>query len=212
MYDPLPGSQIFVPSLGRLVSVIGVPIGNFPGLGNVGLGDTNSILFLQNEVPFSGSFQTPVQMIAMQMMSTDGSNLFFTLQTLAPSVGTLAGQFDQASNSGTFNWDIDLFLNATTGSFTGPLFTSFDVDTVAGPSPWSHVPPPGALCLPRINCLLSGTNSNDFFPTGAFTATALNGTSIIFGPALAAPEPSTVFLLSVGLAAMAVRLACSRGF
>ena len=207
LFDPRAGSQIFVPALGRLVSVIGVPIVsfNFPASGNVPIGDTNSILFLENG-PFAGSFQTPVQMIAMQMMSTDGSNLFFTLQTLASSVGTLDAQFNPLSNSGTFNWDIDLFFDAKTGSFAGPLFTSFDVDTLAGPSPWSHVLPPGAICIPGVNCLLNGTNSTDFFPTEDFIASGPHGTSIIFGNATAAPEPGTALLVSVGLAAMAVRL------
>jgi hypothetical protein len=204
-FDPLPGSLIFVPSLGRVVSVVGVPIGNFEPIGNFGLGDTNSILSREENPPFSGSFQTPVQMLAMQMMSTDGSNLFFTLQTLALSVGTLDGQFDPGSNSGTFNWDINLVFDARTGSLAGPVFTSFDVDTMAGPSPWSHLLPPGAICIPGFNCLLNGTNSNDFFPTEDFTATGSNGTSIIFGNAMAVPEPGTALLVSIGLA-MAVGL------
>jgi hypothetical protein len=206
LFDPLMGSQIFVPALGRPVFVVGVPIVSFPDFGNVPLGDTNSILQLQNPVSESGPFLTPVQMVAMQMMSTDGSNLFFTLQTGVSSAGTLSGQFDPVSDSGTFNWNIDLFLEAKTGSFTGPLFTSFDVDIIAGPSPWSHVAPPGAVCLPAINCFLNGTNSTDFFPTEPFTSTATDGTSIIFGTATAVPEPGTITLVIAGLAAMAFRL------
>jgi len=144
LFDPRAGSQIFVPALGRLVSVIGVPIVsfNFPASGNVPIGDTNSILQLLNPVSESGPFLTPVQMVAMQMMSTDGTNLFFTLQTSISSPGMLSGQFDPVLDSGTFNWNIDLFLDARTGGFTEPLFTSFDVDIMAGPSPWSHTAPP----------------------------------------------------------------------
>jgi hypothetical protein len=189
-----------------LVSVIGVPIVSFPGFGDVPLGDTNSILQLQNPVSESGPFLTPVQMVAMQMMSTDGTNLFFTLQTSVSSPGTLSGQFDPVIDLGTFNWDIDLFLDARTGGFTGPLFTSFDVDIMAGPSPWSHDVPPNAVCIPGINCLLNGTSSTDFFPTEPFTSTAANGTSIIFATATAVPEPGSITLVIVGLAAMAFRL------
>jgi hypothetical protein len=206
LFDPRAGSQIFVPSLGRLVSVIGVPIVSFPDFGNVSLGDTNSILQLQNPVSQSGPFLTPVQMVAMQMMSTDGSNLFFTLQTSASSLGTLSGQFDPVLDLGTFNWNIDLFLDAKVGSFAGPLFTSFDVDIITGPSPWNHVAPPNAVCLPGINCLLNGTNSTDFFPIGTFTSTATDGTSILFATATAVPEPGTITFVIIGLAAMAFRL------
>ena len=96
MFDPLTGSLIFVPTLGRLVPVIGVPIVSFPDFGPAPLGDTNSILRRANTVSDSGPTQTPVQMLAMQLMSTDGSNLFFTLQSCSPSTGVLNVQFGPA--------------------------------------------------------------------------------------------------------------------
>jgi hypothetical protein len=204
LFDPLSGSQIFVPALGRLVPIIGVTIPSFPAFGTANLGNTNSILHRDNSLSSSGPLTTPVEMQAMQLMSTDGSNLFFTVQAAPPSAGTLSVIFGPSPNSGTFTWDIDVFFNVATGSFGGPLFTSFDADLTAGPTPWSHVSPPGAVCIPGLNCLLNGTNATDFFPTGNFTVNGPNGTSIIFGTAVV-PEPATVLLVSTGLIAIVVR-------
>jgi hypothetical protein len=212
LFDPLQGSQIFVPG-GHIVPVVGVPITSFPLLfGNAALGDTNSILERKGCLSDSGlsgsacqlpTLQAPIQMLAMQMMSTDGSNLFFTLQSL--SFGTLNVQFGPAPNSGTFTWAIDLFFNVESGSLGGPLVTSFDVNLTAGPSPWTHVAPPNAVCIPGKNCFLDGTdNTKDFFPTGTFTASDPSGcqvpatcTSIIFGTAVTTPEPTSVVTLGI---------------
>src|SRR5262245_12593460 len=164
LFDPQPGSLIFVPALGRLVPVVGVTISSFPDFGPVGLGNTNSILQRFDSVSDSGPSQTPIEMRAMQLMSTDGSNLFFTLQAAVPSLGTMDVTFGPTPGTGTFTWDIDVFLNVLTGSFGGPLFTSFGANLNAGPTPWSHIPPPSAVCIPQVNCLYNGTNANDFYP------------------------------------------------
>jgi hypothetical protein len=202
LFDPLQGSTIFVPALGRLVPVVGVPITSFKAFGGADLGDTNSILQRQSPVSDSGPTQTPVQMVAMQLMSTDGSNLFFILQDSPLSIGTLNVQFGPAPNSGTFTWSIDVFFNGEAGSLGGPVFTSFDLNLTAGPTPWTDVAPPGAVCIPGINCFLNGIdNTADFFPSGTFTSIGQNGTSIIFGTALV-PEPGTAVLLGTALAAL----------
>ena len=204
LFDPMSGSVLFVPALGSLVPILGVPIGSFPVFGSADLGDTNSILFRDITLSDSGPFTTPVEMEAMQLMSTDGSNLFFDLQAAPVSAGTLTATFGPVSHSGTFMWSIDLFFDVHTGSFGGPLLTSFDTIVTAGPVPWSNVAPPLAVCLPGFNCLLNGTdNLNDFFPTGNFISTGPNGTSFIFGTAVVT-EPGTYVLVATGLAAIAV--------
>lgn len=205
LFDPLQGSTIFVPALGRLVPVVGVPITSFPAFGSADLGDTDSILQRDSDVSDSGPTETSVQMVAMQLMSTDGSDLFFTLGPTL-STGTLNVQFGPAQNSGTFTWSIDVFLNAETGSVGGPVVTSFELDLTTGPTLWTDVAPAGAVCITGINCLLNGSdNTSDFFPTSTFSSTGPGGTSIIFGNAMV-PEPGTAPLLVMALAALGLVL------
>jgi hypothetical protein len=203
LFDPLPGSVIFVPALGRLVPVLGVPITSFPEFGGADLGNTDSILHRDNAVSDSGPFVTPVEMQAMQFVSTDGSDVFFTLQSTPASVGTLNVTFGPLPNSGTF---------------TGTLMFSLTLRAVLGPGVHIIRCRPGSWSLTLEQCCSAGDCLHFRSQLPAKWHRQLDGLLSdreLYGERTERhidrlrnsgnTEPGTVILVSSGLAALAFR-------
>ena len=75
--------------------------------------------------------------------------------------------------------------------------------STAGPVPWSHFPPPGAVLITGVNRLLDGsTPGSDSFLLAPASLVNADGTNIIVKTA---PEPAVVLLLGVSAMSLAAR-------
>jgi hypothetical protein len=218
LFDPLPGTQIFLDGFG-LIPFVGLPLGSFDfGSGSVPTGNTDTI-FRRNAVidDTTGNpndLITSVDLLAMQMV-TDGEfdlgagldKYYLTVSGGPPSTGTMqfafGGPHDCSGAHGSFSYtSVTYNFDVWTGSPGGTLVFS-DTMALSSPfQPWSHCPPPGTLLIPGVNWLLGGSSGFDFFPIGDFSLIGDNGTVILMRTA---PEPASTLLFAIAAAGLLVR-------
>jgi PEP-CTERM motif len=217
LFDPITGTEVFL--ISDLYPFVGDPLGSFDfGAGPVPTGNADTIIERLTSAMGPGSVSIPVQLRAMQLVSTTpidiGFGLDFHYLTLqaAASLGTMVWTEDPGfhgppppphgvANYLVLNWLFDVRL----GSLGGPVVFS-DLKTLSSdPTPWSHFPPPGAVLIPGVNSFLNGTSpDNDFFFLETFSLNAADGTHILTQTATI-PEPATLSLCGIALAGLAVR-------
>jgi hypothetical protein len=219
LFDPLPGTVVFLDGLG-LVPFIGSPLGSFDfGAGPIPTGTTDTIIERLDDA-MAPMDTVPIAIRAMQLVTAApidigfGLNLYFlTLDPLMPSTGTMT--FTDFSGShgppppshGTFNYGpITWNFVVREGTLAGTIRLSDTQTLTSGPIAWSHFPPPGALLIPGVNSGLGpcpdGPPLCDFFPIQTFALTSAEGTTIL---TRTAPEPGPIALLTLGTIWLTVR-------
>lgn len=153
----------------------GVPLPDFDfGSGPEDVGDTDTIVQRKDPANSSGAHPDTaptidIEMVALQLRSVDPINLGAGLDihyvTLAgPSLGTMDITFD-TSNSGTFDSTLDLNFDIRIGALNGPIILTQTLSLSSTNTPWSRIPPAGAVQIPGVNHELNGTDpSGDFWP------------------------------------------------
>jgi hypothetical protein len=212
LFDPLPGTSVFLPGFG-LVPFIGVPLGTFDfGSGSVPTGTTDTIIE-RIEDANAPSETIDVVIRAMLMVTVAPIDLGFgpslhylTLDALLPSTGFMTFLDFTGSHAapppshGTFSygpitWNFDI----REGSPTGTIRVSDSQTLSSGSVEWSHFPSPTAFTIPGVNTGLGpcadGVPLCDFFPIGTFSLTSAEGTAIVVR---SAPEPAPFALLATG--------------
>jgi hypothetical protein len=216
LFDPLSGSQMFLPvPIGDLVPFVGVPLGSFDfGSGPVATGTTDTIV-RRLETATDADPMINIQLVAMQMVSVlpidAGLGIDFHYVTLqaGPSLGTmtfagLAGPHaPPPPPHGTVTYDaLSINWELHKGSLVGPVAMVGTTVVSTGPVSWSHFAPPGTLLIPGVNYLLDGTSLKDYFPLEPFAFSATDGTTILVATA---PEPGAAILVIMSGIALAMR-------
>lgn len=216
LFDPLPGTQIFLDGFG-LIPFVGVPLGSFDfGSGSVPTGNTDTVMFRNEEInDLTGKLTTTVDLLAMQLV-TDGEfdlgkgldRYYLTVSSAPASTGTMefmfAGPHDCSAPHGSFRYtSLTYNFDVWTGA-PGGTFVFSDTMTLSSPfQPWSHCAPPGVVLIPDVNFLLDGTPESDFFALGVFSLIGNDGTVILLQTATV-PEPAPTLLFVTAMVALLV--------
>ncbi len=206
----LPGWDLFTTDPATSIdgfNWVGVPLGTYNfggsiGVQNVGLTDT-----IMQRLGASGNGQTVnLQMNAMTLVSTtpidpEGDLGYLTLDPNYTSGGTIT-----INSDGTFSSTLDVYFDIYFGSLDGPLDTSGEMMDITDSGNWTPDAPSDALLIPGVNYYLDGTDtSSDFWPVG--DNDYINGSvDTIVQRLTSTPEPGTLTLLGMGLAAATLRI------
>jgi hypothetical protein len=207
LLQTVPGTQI----LGA--PFVGVPLGTFDFGGAVGVqpvGSTDTIIKRLDPVDDTGGSPATVnfELVAMHLQSAVpvdfglGLGIYYlTLQSERggpTSVGQMAIHF--SPDPQTFDSFFDVFFDIRLGAINGPIALSDERTFETSGTPWSHLPPPGAVLVDGANHLLDGSTSDqDFFATGQIAPSAVETFNLILQTAGVIPAPTTVALLGAGL-------------
>ncbi|HSL83764.1 MAG TPA: hypothetical protein VLF66_13395 [Thermoanaerobaculia bacterium] len=159
----------------------GLPLEQFDFGGTVGVQDTGTADTIVERLQVADSGGAPgtdtfqIQLVALRLVSSDGSNLFITLQSdRDPGAGDPApgpastGSMDvtfTTSTEGTFDSTLDVWFDVRRGAPDAPILAS-DVKTLTSTGvAWGRTAPAGAVTLPGVNFQLDGgTTGQDFWP------------------------------------------------
>jgi len=198
----------------------GVPLNtfNFGGvIGNQNVDGTDTIIQRQAAAVAPGGVPgtappIPIQMLALQLMSTTPTAVFgpldtyfITLQSVRTvaeggagpnSLGTMTITFGpEAPIHGTFTSSLDVFFDIRKGALNGPMTFSSDLVLQSSGTSWSHLPPSGAVQINGVNKMLNGTDtSRDFWPVPPFVESHPTGAQHTVVETGAVPEPSSLVL------------------
>lgn len=199
----------------------GVPFQGVP----IGPGSTDTIVErLQNVNVSSGTGTTPIQLIALQLMSSAPANFglgvgtyFITLQSTRngpSSTGTMTINFNGTDDNlpntpeGTFSSFFDVFFDVRFGSLTGPIAMSTSLVLSNSGASWDANPSANDVIVagPRGDVaanLHTGKINNvdihdmDFFPVSTITESA--GADVHTVQTTTTPEPGTLLLMGCAL-------------
>ncbi len=186
----------------------GVPLGTYNFGGSIGVQNVGQTDTIMQRLGTSGNGQTiPLQVNAMTLVSTTPIDLngdlgYLTLDPNYTSDGTIT-----INSDGTFSSTLDVYFDIHFGSLDGPLDTSGEMMDITDSGNWMPDAPSDALLIPGVNCLLNGTDTSDDLWLDAVRYQGLTDT-IIQRPT-SSPEPRTLTLLGLGLAAATLRI-CRR--
>jgi hypothetical protein len=233
-FDPLPGTEVFLPGLG-LVPFVGVPLGMFDfgpfgaqfPQGPVATGSTDTLIFRPTQAGPAAVTVMDVLLVAMQLVSVapidfDPADLlpatlhYLTLQ-LAPGPSGNTGTMtitDSTDNHGppppehgTVTYDpINWHFDLRRGALDGAIAFSGSKVLSSGPIRWSHFPPAGALTIDGVNFNLQPCVAG---PT--LCDIFMLDTFVLAADdgtqivTRAAPEPATLLLLGFGLTGLVLR-------
>jgi hypothetical protein len=207
LYAILPGTEI------SGVAFQGVPLetynfGGQIGKQNVGRTDTIYQRLAAITQPGGGTGSAKIQVDALQIVSTEKTDVFdptapaafyyLTLSATKASTGTINITFNANGTGGTYGVSLDLFYDIRSGGLMGKIVSSGDVMINTKDTSWGRYPPKNTPLINGVNNFLNGKNHDqDFFLNGATT-----------------PEPSSWIML--GTASLVVpayagwRRRCSR--
>jgi hypothetical protein len=192
----------------------------------VGPGNTDTIVRRNSDVNItSGPGTTPVEMIALQLMSVApvdfglGVDFYFiTLQSVRggpASTGSMTitpGAPDDhlpGTPEGTFSSFFDVFFDVRKGALNGPIALSEDLVLSNQGAFWDATPAPLEVIVPGLAGDLNAnlhtnkiqntdTYQMDFFPIGPFSETHPSGAvHTVTGATI--PEPETLLLIGAAL-------------
>lgn len=160
----------------------GLPIEQFGFGGSIGVQDVGTAdtiverLAAADSGGVPGTAPIPIQMVELQLVSTDGSNLFITLQSNRDpgagdpvpgpaSTGTMAITFT-SETEGTFDSTLDVWFDVRRGSPESPIIDSGMKTLTSTDVAWDRTAPPDAVTILGVNFQLKGnaTTDRDFQP------------------------------------------------